>query len=326
MRRVLRLSWFILVIGAVVGYSLYLDKAGVITTGRVSAKYETIAVHAGDWNRRFEIQAQFQVPGEHVPRYAQGNVQALTYDRTRVGDPVPIRYLPSPMLHQLVLIPTARLAQDTTFSFSADWAPIERGVVVILVLGLLLLVAEKAHSRIAGVLFIILGALAFGYFLFPRQVPAPEGNTQSARATVARISSVSRIFGGQHSRGIAISQPYDIVQLRFVPQGRSESVIGVDEIDHDSISELSPGDVLPIQYQSDQPRIMRILGGSRTFPEKSRLSFLVNTGSMFLFLWFFHWLRGWIRTKASGMLSKAQTAALEARRNQEITPKPSPWK
>jgi hypothetical protein len=320
MRRFLGLSWFVLIIGAVVGYSLYLDNAGIVTTGRVSAKHETISVHAGDWNRHFELQARFQVPGEVVPRYAQGNVEALTYDRTRLGDSVPVRYLPSPVLHQLVLIPTARLASDTTFSFPGDWGPIERGIVVILVLGVLLLIAEKANSRIAGWLFVVLGSLAFGYFLFPRQMPAPAGSTQSARATVAHASTVTRILEGRRKRGMAISQPYDIVQLSFVPQGRSESVIAVDEIDHDSIPGLAAGEVLPIWYQSDQPRIAQIDGGSRTFPEKARLSFVVSTGAMFLFLWFFHWLRGWIRAKATGMLGKAQTAALQARLSQKVTP------
>jgi hypothetical protein len=322
MRRVLHLSWLLLIIGVVVGYSLYLDNAGIVTTGRVSAKHETISVHSGDWNRHFELQARFQVPGEAVPRYAQGNVDTLTYDRARIGDSVPVRYLPSPVLHQIVLIPTARLASDTTFSFPGDWGPIERGALVIFLLVVLLMVAVKGNSRIAGVLFIVLGTLAFGYFLFPREMTAPAGNTQSAHATVTHISTVNRILEGRRKRGITISQPYDIVQLSFIPQGRSEPVIAVDEIDHDSIPELSAGAVLPIQYQLDQPRTARILDGSRTFPEKARLSFAVNTGSMFLFLWLVYWLRGWIRAKATRMLGKVQTAAFEARQSNEATPKP----
>src|SRR3954469_18746975 len=134
MRRILGLFWFVLIVGTIVGYSLYLDNAGIVTTGRVSAKHETISVHSGDWNRHLELQARFQVPGEVVPRYAQGNVDTFIYDRTRIGDSVPVRYLPSPVLHQLVLIPTARLAADTTFCFPGDWGPIERGAVVIFLL------------------------------------------------------------------------------------------------------------------------------------------------------------------------------------------------
>jgi hypothetical protein len=317
MRRVLGLSWFILIIAAVVGYSLYLDNAGIVTTGRVSAKYESISVHSGYWNRHFVLQARFQVPGEVLPRYAEGNVDYSTYDQVRVGDSVLVRYLPSPLLHQLVLIPTARLAADTTFSFPGDYRSLERGMGVILILAVLLMIAVKTNSRIAGWLFIVLGSLAFGYFLFPRQMPAPRGNTQSTRATVTRISTVTRILEGSHSRGTTLSQPYDIVELSFIPQGRSDSVIAVDEIDHNSIPELSAGEVLPIEYESDQPRIARILGGTRTFPEKARLSYAVDTGAMFLLLWFVYWLRSWIRAKAGGMAGKAQTAVLQARGTRE---------
>ena len=49
MRRLLGLFWFVLIIGAIIGYSLYLDNAGIVTTGKVSAKQESISVHAGDW-------------------------------------------------------------------------------------------------------------------------------------------------------------------------------------------------------------------------------------------------------------------------------------
>lgn len=313
MRRFLGLSWLILIVGAIIGYSLYLDNAGIVTTGKVSAKQETISVHAGNWTRHLLLQVQFQVPGEIIPRYAQGNVDLISYDRTRIGDRVPVRYLPSPVLHQLVIIPTARLASDTTFSLPADsYGPLERVIGVTLLLVLLLVLAVKAKNRIARILFIVLGSIAFGYFLFPRQTPAPAGNIQSTRATVAHISTVTRILEGRRKRGIATSQPYDIVQLSFTPQGRTESVLAVDEIDHDSIPGLSPGDVLPIQYQSDQPRIVRLLGGSRTFPEGARISFLVNTGAMFLFLLFVQWLRNMIRSKARRMLVNAQTAVAKS--------------
>ncbi len=309
MRRFLGLFWFVLIVGAIVGYSLYLDNAGIVTSGKVSAKQESISVHAGDWTRHLLLQVQFQVPGERLSRYAQGNVDLLTYDRTRIGDRVAVRYLPSPVLHQLVIIPTARLASDTTFSLPADsYGPLERVIGVTLLLLLLLVLAVKTKNRIARILFIVAGSLAFGYFLFPRQTLAPAGNIQSARATVAHISTVTHILEGRRKRGMATSQPYDIVQLSFTPQGRTESVIAVDEIDHDSIPELSPGEVLPIEYQSDQPRIARILGGTRTFPEQARISFIVNTGAMFLFLWFVYWLRSVIRSKARRMIVKAQSA------------------
>lgn len=308
MRRLLGLFWFVSIVGAIIGYSLYLDNAGIVTTGKVSAKQESISVHAGDWTRHLLLQVQFHVPGEVMPRYAQGNVDLLTYDRTRIGDGVLVRYLPSPVLHQLVLIPTARLASDTTFSLPADsYGPLQRVIGVVLLLFLLLVLAVKAKNRFAKMLFIVLGSIAFGYFLFPRQTPAPAGNIQSARATVSHISTVTRILEGRRKRGMATSQPYDIVQLSFTPQGRTESVLAVDEIDHDSIPGLSPGEILPIQYQSDQPRIVRILGGSRTFPEGARISFVVNTGAMFLFLWFVHWLHNIIRSKARRMLVNAQT-------------------
>ena len=262
-----------------------------------------IGIVASSWSY------SLNVPREFLPRYAQGNIDAVTYDRTRIGDTMQVRYLPSPLLHQLVIIPTSRIAGISTFSLTTDYyAPLKRGIGVIIPLALLWILATKAHSNVAGTLFLFLGSLAFGYFLFPRKMPAPTGNTESTRATVSRVSTITRILEGRRRRGMTTSQPYDIVQLSFTPRGRTESVLAVDEIDHDSIPGLSPGDTLPIQYQSDQPRTVRILDGQRTFPEKARLTFFVNSGAMFLFLLLVQWIRTAIRAKARRLFDKAQAS------------------
>lgn len=316
MRRLFGLTWFILIVAAILGYSLYLDYNGVLATGQVSDKRETIRVHSADWSRSLLLTVRFHVPGELQPRYAQGYTDTATYDRTRIGDAMQVRYLPSPLLHQIVIIPTSRLAGDTTFSLNNDdSAKLLLGIGTFLLLLLLLLLAARTRSTLLGIPFLVLGALAFGYFIFPRQMPAPTGAVSSANAHVDRISTVSRILEGKGTRhggrGMPLSQPFDIVQLSFTPaappSAHAQPVLAVDEIDHDSIPELSPGDTLPIQYQADQPRTVRILAGQRTFPTRARLDYLMVTGAMFLFLFLLHWIGQRIRSTATRFAQKAQS-------------------
>jgi hypothetical protein len=60
-----------------------------------------------------------------------------------------------------------------------------------------------------------------------------------------------------------------MVALQFIPEGRTDTVQAVDQIDAGSVPGLATGAAVPIEYQTGKPRIVRIAGATRTFPEKA---------------------------------------------------------
>jgi hypothetical protein len=88
---------------------------------------------------------------------------------------------------------------------------------------------------------------------------------------VSQLTEVTEIMETDDSHAVDAIQPYEIVELQFVPEGRADPVSGVDQIDS-GIPGLSKGATVEIEYQASNPRVVRINGGSRTFPEKAYLA------------------------------------------------------
>jgi hypothetical protein len=86
------------------------------------------------------------------------------------------------------------------------------------------------------------------------------------------LSNVTEILETDESPGVDAIQPYEIVELQFIPEGRTEPVLGVDQIDSGSVPGLAKGATVEIEYQASNPRIVRFKGGSRTFPQKAYLA------------------------------------------------------
>jgi hypothetical protein len=101
---------------------------------------------------------------------------------------------------------------------------------------------------------------------------------------VTQLSKVTEILETDQSAGVDAIQPYEIVELQFVPEGRTEPVLGVDEIDSGSVPGLVKGAAVEIEYQASNPRIARINGGSRTFPRKAYLALAQEGGEYFALL------------------------------------------
>jgi hypothetical protein len=245
-----------------VGTSLYLDAAGVTVPGTVTDKRESIGVRYGRWSRRLEIAVRYQPLDQSTPIPTGIGVDAATYDRLHTGDQVTVRYAPNRLLRDLVILPAARLEGQTTLSWLRLGVNTPSGIIVTLALiGIALLVVWRlSRLKIVGLaLFVyVIGVIA--YFIVPASTPALAGPLQTSTATVRRVHVVTRL--GRGRRNIA-AQPFDIVELNFIPQGMRDPVVAVDSVDDGSLPGLKQGDTVSISYEVGDPRQAQINGGTR---------------------------------------------------------------
>ena len=86
----------------------------------------------------------------------------------------------------------------------------------------------------------------------------------TAQAEVRNLREVTRSFASGRRRAIRAPQPWNVVELHFVPEGRSKPVIAVDSVDVGSVPGLQVGARLPVTYNARSPRDAR-LAGARTW-------------------------------------------------------------
>jgi hypothetical protein len=153
-----------------------------------------------------------------------------------------------------------------------------RGAAILAAFILLIALWRKAHIKAAGWLLLAAVPLALVYHSMPTEETAPAGEQRTARANVKSVSEFTQILETSESPGVETRQPFQIVELQFVPEGRTDPVIGVDKIDSGSIRDLAQGSVVPIRYQVDSPRILRITGATRTFPREAQISVARDAG------------------------------------------------
>ena len=143
-------------------------------------------------------------------------------------------------------------------------------------------VALVIAARIATPIVIVTGIAwlaAALLYLFPDRPPrVPAGVEATAR--VAGIVTVSESPRRTHHRSRRSSHPerlavpYQVVQLRFVPGGSTDSVLAVDEVDAGSVPSLAPGALVKVRYPPAGPREAMLVEGSRTFRQRNRFHFL----------------------------------------------------
>ena len=311
--------WLALIIGALPGYSIYLDVTGLVTSGKVTAKRESIRISDGDWSRNLSVSATFQPEGERVVSYVHAEVDAATFDRLRVGSPVKVKYLPSLTLRQIPLVPAARLVGHTLFPFSEDMRPVVLRFALLVLGGIaLVMLWRKAHLSIAAWLLIPYVMFVLAVLLMPRALPAPVGPLRAAYATVSDVHEITQILETSESPGFDAVQPYQIVEMKLVPEGRAEPVLAVDMIDSGSVPSVVKGAAVPIDYQADNPRIVRIQGARRTYPQKAYLAVLRDGGIYVLviggLLGILYLFRTAGRSVLSGWLSVLEEARARRRR------------
>jgi hypothetical protein len=266
-------------------YSLYFDQHSIQTEGTITVKRESIRFSDDYWSRRLDIGARYPVPGEQFASYAGADVSTAMFDRLRVGDRIGVRYLPSRFLRQFPLIPSSRLEGSSMFPFLADLSRRALyGIGLAVGTGLLLVLWLKFGVAAAGWLSLPVGAALLLYIAVPLREPAPEGPSRTALARVNSLRDVTTVLATRRSRGFPAAKPYTIVDLLFVPAGRSDLVHAVDKVDRGSIAGLARGTVLEVVYQDDNPRIARASGGTRTFPEKNLMGIGAGAGILVLLI------------------------------------------
>ena len=100
MARKRRVSWlsvfyFLVILGALVGGSVWLDRKGEPVVAKVTSKTEEITVThdpQGGWYRYFRVGAEFDAAGALMS--ATVTVDRARYDALHLGDSLDIRYLP----------------------------------------------------------------------------------------------------------------------------------------------------------------------------------------------------------------------------------------
>jgi len=201
-------------------------------------------------------------------------VDSAQYSAMHNGDRVRVRY-PSccPIFMRLEGRTTRQVAWEAAREFGSDpvldWVAV--GVVALIV-----------ASRIATPIVVLTGGAWLGaglVFLFPARPPrTPSGTETSAR--VAGIITVSESPPRTHHRSRYSSHPerlavpYQVVQLRLVPEGAADSVLAVDEVDAGSVPSLAPGAVVRVRYPPAAPREAMLVEAARTFRQRNRFHLL----------------------------------------------------
>jgi hypothetical protein len=108
------------------------------------------------------------------------------------------------------------------------------------------------------------------YYRVPWPSPPPSGPQGHATAVVRAVRSVDQIWAswspsGESTGGQNIRRPFQMVDLEFVPAGRTESVHALDRVDLDSVPGLRPTMTVPVTYPLADPRAGRMSVGTRHY-------------------------------------------------------------
>lgn len=261
--------------------SFYLDTRPVVT-GVVTAKSETVEHRPdGHWEYHFRLTVQYSRPGETEPRREALTADYKMYDSLSVGDEVGVRYWDAGGLFDF-----ARLANRSTAQMVWDTGVQYLGLLVLVCVLLGRLVAQATGRKARGVIF---GMAAFAAAIFSLQALSqlalllPLNGPQAT--AVAEVRSV-RLYtqtrsSDQDDDETPLIQPFDLVEVVFMPQGWPEPVVALDRIDADSYP-LEPGGTVPIVYRTDRPRQIQLAAGSRTYIWKNPVASLLMLGGMVL--------------------------------------------
>jgi hypothetical protein len=245
------------------GGTLYLDTHGTPITGSVVQKHETIQHDdTGSWRRTISVDVSYQPDGSEFPKTLSLSIDTATYDQLHVGSPVALRYV-----DLLGIFDFARLAQQSTLSLVPT--PIFEAAALGLVAFLLFWAWVKTRSWqgkfLRGLMLAAIWlALVAGVVLLPTLVPA-SGNRTTGTAQVKEIDHYTQVaLSRNRKQDVVLAQPFDMVQLEFVPASLQDPVETVDVIDSGSVKNLEVGGAAQITYPASDPRAAQLVGGTRT--------------------------------------------------------------
>lgn len=248
-----------------------IDSLGTADPGAITEKRESVRTNYADWFRRFQIVAAFKAPGYPYERHTICDVDQQIFDGLLVGSPVTVHYLPA-----LLAIP---LVQSTHISPCPPWGILgsnrelyRRSLYLYGSLAIILGIAFVLRIRSAAWLLLPWSALFVVYGICPHTEPMPL-QPRPVRAVVKGVATVKTLVesdtGDRGTQPITLAHPYQLVEMQYTPEGRSEPVMAVDAIDPDSVPNLNAGQVLTINYDAGNPRVASIPGATRMFREQA---------------------------------------------------------
>ena len=183
MARKRRVSWlsvfyFLVILGALVGGSVWLDRKGEQVVAKVTSKTEEITVThdpQGGWYRYFRVGAEFDAAGALMS--ATVTVDRARYDALHLGDSLEIRYLP-------ILPLFARTPDRSTATVAAEAAHHLLGSRLLWWIGggaIAMVIAARigiVPIVVAGLFWMVAG---YALLLQAPRVPEPSGVETGAR-------------------------------------------------------------------------------------------------------------------------------------------------
>lgn len=297
--------WLFWMVAIVAGLSLYMDYGTQHVEGIVTSKSQSVEVRRqGDWRTRFNTTLEYPYAGENS--YVSLRIDEAHYDALQQGGTTALNV--APLYGSIALV---RLASLTT----AEWlATPLRWLAIIAVVVILFVLAERIKSKWAWIGIVTVGVLAAilipSYLTYRAWQESEDLPSRPLRAE-ATVTSVRRITNIDYfpcdgdcsdSMDTAFDVPlqYDIVQMTYVPTGRSEAVLATDSVDVGSYLTYV-GETIPIAYAEANPRDAQILGATRNHHWRNVIFFVWTfLATLFLLLaarFVFHWMLNYFNEK-----------------------------
>ena len=255
LRSIIQVIFFALLLVPVLDLPLYIEVNNAVTPGVVVGKREEITMRRLFWSRRLFLNVRYQPVGASTPQLAAIAVDAQHYDRTPLGAPAQVRYLPRPDMPWLSSI-AARLEDQPPLGPLRALLSGARTWIIVIAIWLALLAAYAKWRRYSLALPILAVFIGGGlYFTSNWPAPAPPGPQLAARATIQATHDLDTLTRGL--RGLTplrAARPYTLVELSFVPAGMAGPVVTVDMVDAGSVAGLEPGANVPIRYSAAEVR------------------------------------------------------------------------
>ena len=265
----------LLLVSAMVWY----DTTSVTITGEVVRKQETVKLYTTVpmvdepfVDRKLLLHVRYTPPDSPMITWGV-RTPADRFDHTHVGNKVSLRYLKA--WPRITIGLADRSAVDRLLdvrtalrSRAATWYLWEIGGFVILLLcatigGWLMLVVTCAYLACSVPLF----------FTDRGSLPVPAVTGIAIVGETSRVDKTPK-WGTDRSTLDArdLTQPYESVELTYVPGTGQDSVRAVDAIDAGSAGVLVTGTKVTIRYDIARPRSAQLARGTRTFRSRNRFN------------------------------------------------------
>ncbi len=263
-------------LGVIVGTSFYLDRTGVVVPAQVVKKTETIHFREeGDWQHKYEVQVAYTTTEGATPA-ARFNTTATIFDALHEGGNTQVRTVSINGWFNLV-----RLADQSTWTWIPwGWLAIGSSVLLLGWLGWQFFQNKIGCALLLGialVIFVIPFVLKFNEWQRSENFNLTPLRANGVITEIERVTEIDPLPGDgsdeEWETAIAVAQQYDIVVVRYTPQGYTDPVLGVDAIDADSQA-VTPEMAVEIAYASTEPRAVRLRQGTRSHHWKNPVEWL----------------------------------------------------